>query len=199
MDSMIIDNGPVAVSFPCHFYCSTNGKGAWTEKVFATLIHRVVLFESGEIWAFYKPCLDTEAAKEWENSGELIYTDPQWIALFNRFGTNLRIFYTEQGMQGRNYVSMESNNFDLCKEIFQSFANKEKEIETPRAEISEFDSPEQVLSEVNKLLSSHNLKIQNKYNGGLCGLDGTYNLWVVVNMSFCCFFCLRFMLCLFCP
>ena len=127
MDSMIIDNGPVAVSFPCHFYCSTNGKGAWTEKVFATLIHRVVLFESGEIWAFYKPCLDTEAAKEWENSGELIYTDPQWIALFNRFGTNLRIFYTEQGMQGRNYVSMESNNFDLCKEIFQSFANKEKE------------------------------------------------------------------------
>ena len=178
MDSMIFNNGPVAVSFPCHFYCSTNGKGAWTEKVFATLIYRIVLFQSGEIWAFYKPCLDTEAAKEWENSGGLIYTDPQWIALFNRFGTNLRIFYTEQGMQGKNYVSMESNNFDMCKEVFQSFANKEKEIDIPHAEISEFDSPEQVLSEVNKLLSSHNLRVQNKYNGGLCGLGGTYKLWV---------------------
>lgn len=38
--------------------------------------------------------------------------------------------------------------------------------------------PEEVLEEVNSLLKAHGIKIQNSYQGGLCGLEGTYTCWV---------------------
>lgn len=44
--------------------------------------------------------------------GGLIYSDPMWIKEFNQFlndhGEAIEFNYTEQGMQGIDYVSLES-------------------------------------------------------------------------------------------
>ena len=93
----------------------TNGKGYWTSFAQAVTVVRVVLAPSndegdyGELVAYF----DTST---WDvNSTGLIYSDPRWIDEFRGLMRSLGftrnacedIIYSEQGMQGDNYVSMD--------------------------------------------------------------------------------------------
>lgn len=50
--------------------------------------------------------------------------------------------------------------------------------EPVRVYITEMDTPDEMFVEINKLLVEHGLKVENKYTGGLCGLEGTYTCWI---------------------
>jgi hypothetical protein len=93
----------------------TNGKGHWTQFEQTVTVTRVELAyvndegDFGELRAYF----DTEA---WDvNKVGLIYTDPRWIDEFRGLVRSLGftrnacddISYSEQGMQGDNYVSMD--------------------------------------------------------------------------------------------
>ena len=93
----------------------TNGKGYWTSFEKTVTVTRVELAyvndegDFGELRAYF----DTEA---WDvNKVGLIYTDPRWIDEFRGLVRSLGftrnacddISYSEQGMQGDNYVSMD--------------------------------------------------------------------------------------------
>ena len=93
----------------------TNGKGLWTSFEKTVTVTRVELAyvndegDFGELRAYF----DTKA---WDvNKVGLIYTDPRWIDEFRGIVRSLGftrsacddISYSEQGMQGDNYVSMD--------------------------------------------------------------------------------------------
>jgi hypothetical protein len=93
----------------------TDGKGYWTTFEKAVTVLRVELADSyengeyGELRAYFD-------IRTWNcNESGLIYTDPRWIgefrALMRSLGFTGRacedITYSEQGMQGDNFVSMD--------------------------------------------------------------------------------------------
>lgn len=93
----------------------TDGKGYWTSFAQAVTVVRVELAyvnsegDFGELRAYF----DTRA---WDvNKVGLIYTDLHWIDEFRGLVRSLGftrnacedIIYSEQGMQGDNYVSMD--------------------------------------------------------------------------------------------
>jgi len=93
----------------------TDGKGLWTNFEQTVTVVRVELADTyengdyGELRAYF----DTST---WNcNETGLIYTDPRWInefrGLMRSLGFTRRacedITYSEQGMQGHNYVSMD--------------------------------------------------------------------------------------------
>ena len=93
----------------------TNGKGLWTSFEQIVTVVRVELAyvndegDFGELRAYF----DTKA---WDvNKVGLIYTDPRWIDEFRGLVRSLGftrhacddIDYSEAGMQGDNYVSMD--------------------------------------------------------------------------------------------
>jgi hypothetical protein len=100
------------------FTCYTNGKGHWTLKNKGVRILRIELASyhvnadgnpSGELRAYF-------SGRDWNNDiDDLIYTDPHWIEDFR--GQLLRFVdikyhspscdYSEHGMQGIDYVSMD--------------------------------------------------------------------------------------------
>ena len=99
-----------------NFVTKTNGNGYWSSKVKTVQINRVELAyvsdesDFGELRAYFDP-------KEWDvdNDG-LIYSDMGWKHTFltcmeKHFGFSpdaiLDVSYSEQGMQGDNYVSMD--------------------------------------------------------------------------------------------
>lgn len=45
-------------------------------------------------------------------------------------------------------------------------------------DFSEIDMPPEILVKINQLLEEHGLKVENKYTGSLCGLEGTYTCWI---------------------
>lgn len=97
----------------------TDGKGLWTytkKEVSHTKLH-VCWYQHGE-----EPLDGAEVrvfftTKEWDTSRYgLIYTDQTWLKDFRRFlvayhgftsGQVNGIHYSEHGMQGRNYVSLD--------------------------------------------------------------------------------------------
>ena len=102
----------------------TNGKGYWTSFEKTVTVIRVELAyvndegDFGELRAYF----DTEA---WDvNKVGLIYTDPRWIDEFRGLVRSLGftrnacddISYSEQGMQGDNYVSMDVG-VDFMREV----------------------------------------------------------------------------------
>ena len=99
-----------------NFVTKTDGTGYWCERAKTVRINRVALAyvsdegDFGELRAYFDP-------KEWDvdNDG-LIYSDMGWKHTFltcmeNEFGFSpdaiLDVSYSEQGMQGDNYVSMD--------------------------------------------------------------------------------------------
>lgn len=99
----------------------TNGKGLWSDE--ARKVHVISLSVPytdadeetdeeptfGELQAKF-------ALKTWNNNKHgLVYTDPKWIKEFRNSLVEMGfsaaaakdVSYSEQGMQGRNYVSMD--------------------------------------------------------------------------------------------
>jgi hypothetical protein len=93
----------------------TDGKGYWTTFVKSVIILEVDLRNVNDEGDFGELCarFDTNTWNCDENG--LIYTDPRWIddfrGLMRSLGFSRRacddINYSEQGMQGYNYVSMD--------------------------------------------------------------------------------------------
>jgi hypothetical protein len=98
-----------------NFRTQTNGRGYWSSTAKLVTVNRVRLAyldddgEFGELRAYFDPA-------EWnvDNDG-LIYTDQAWMSNFREWMNTLGfsdaalddIDYSEQGMQGDNYVSMD--------------------------------------------------------------------------------------------
>lgn len=97
---------------------STNGQGLWTNKS-RVLVHKRMELDilqddghslAGELRVYF-------AKKDWDvRKHGLIYTDPGWLSSlrynleFNGLMTRkqaLDVDYSEQGMQGDNYVSLD--------------------------------------------------------------------------------------------
>ena len=102
----------------------TDGKGFWSLFAQAVTVTQIELayanedVDFGELVAYF----DTST---WDvNKNGLIYTDPRWLeefrALMRSLGFTSRacedINYSEQGMQGDNYVSMDVGA-DFLREI----------------------------------------------------------------------------------
>ena len=120
-----------------NFITKTDGKGFWSGTVITVKINRVRLAyidedtgDFGELRAYFDP-------KEWDvdNDG-LIYTDMMWKHSFltcmeNVLGfspdATLDVSYSEQGMQGENYVSMDVGAQFLleCNALYRFTVHKE--------------------------------------------------------------------------
>ena len=104
---------------PHKFTCSTNGNGLWSNEKKTVPIYRITVNyaagpesqpDFGELRAYF----DTD---DWNTDYDgLIYTDEQWLAEFQLALVTLLGFsneasaevgYSEQGMQGYDYVSMD--------------------------------------------------------------------------------------------
>ena len=107
-----------------NWQCHTNGKGYWTRfEQTVTVVGVKLAYISdegnfGEIRAYF----DT---RTWDvNEAGLIYSDPLWIDEFRGLMRSLGftrtacedITYSEQGMQGSNYVSMDVGA-DFLREV----------------------------------------------------------------------------------
>lgn len=121
---------------PVNFVTKTDGRGYWSNTVKTVPINRVALAyvdeenTFGELRAYF----DT---KEWDVDADgLIYTDMMWKHSFltcmeNHFGFGpdaiLDVSYSEQGMQGHNYVSMDVGpRFILeCDALYRFTVHKE--------------------------------------------------------------------------
>lgn len=141
----------------------TNGKGYWSSVESDVIIIRLGLTKHNELRAYFDPT-------EWNtNSAGLIYTDPLWIKTFR---TALMIYgftdaelaaidYSEQGMQGDNYVSMDVKKAflahpiaQLIKEKTESFEAWEDLIVHIRHELKQY-SEEVVLEYLTSSFKSH--------------------------------------------
>lgn len=99
-----------------NFVTKTSGRGYWSKAIKTVRINRVELAyvsddgEFGELRAYFNP-------REWNvDQNGLIYSDMGWKHTFltcmeNEFEFSpdaiLDVSYSEQGMQGLNYVSMD--------------------------------------------------------------------------------------------
>ena len=118
-----------------NFVTQTNGRGYWSSAVKTVCINRIALAyiddenTFGELRAYFDPA-------EWdvENDG-LIYSDMGWkhsfLTCMETLGFSadaiLAISYSEQGMQGESYVSMDvSEDFiKECEALYRFIINKE--------------------------------------------------------------------------
>lgn len=104
--------------------CNTSGKGIWSNRVCPVAVSRVKISisdwsDDGFDWPLgcrgYVAIDAYFSKKSWNTSKHgLIYTDPKWIKEFNKQmkAINPDLFcseidYTEQGMQGDNFVSLQ--------------------------------------------------------------------------------------------
>jgi hypothetical protein len=118
-----------------NFRTRTNGTGYWSPKQKFVTINRIELAyvddeeQFGELRAYFDPA-------EWDidNDG-LIYSDMGWKASFLTcletmgFSTDaiLHVSYSEQGMQGGNYVSMDvgSDFIQECEALYRFVINRQ--------------------------------------------------------------------------
>lgn len=119
-----------------NFVTKTDGKGYWSSKVKTVKINRVHLAYIDDEGTFGELCAYFDH-KEWDvNNDGLIYSDMGWKHTFltcmeNEFGFGpdaiLDISYSEQGMQGENYVSMDvGKQFILeCDALYRFTVYKE--------------------------------------------------------------------------
>lgn len=119
-----------------NFVTKTNGRGYWSTTAKTVRIDRVALAyvdeenTFGELRAYFDP-------EEWDVDADgLIYTDMMWKHSFLTcmenvlgFGPDaiLDVSYSEQGMQGHNYVSMDVGpRFILeCDALYRFTVHKE--------------------------------------------------------------------------
>ncbi len=99
------------------FTCTTSGDGYWSDVENRKV--RVIKITPETIWDKYIIFRAYFNTKEWRWKRDgLIYTDSRWLREFQNAFIKLglpkalakSIDYTEQGMQGNNYVSLETNN-----------------------------------------------------------------------------------------
>ena len=104
-----------------NFVCNTDGNGLWSREVREVKIHKInILFYhmdsrsgyTGELAAYFNQ-------RTWKLSKHgLIYSDKLWIKDFRKELENIgfsekavrSVNYSEQGMQGDNYVSLDVGN-----------------------------------------------------------------------------------------
>jgi len=102
----------------------TDGKGYWSQFEKTVTVVRVKIAYTNEDGNFgeLRAYFDTST---WNcNETGLIYTDPRWIGEFRALMRSLGftsqacedITYSEQGMQGDNYVSMDVGE-DFMREV----------------------------------------------------------------------------------
>lgn len=119
-----------------NFVTRTDGKGLWSETKKTVRINRVRLAyvdeegTFGELRAYFDP-------REWDTDNDgLIYTDMMWKHSFltcmeNVLGFSpdaiLDVSYSEMGMQGNNYVSMDVGEQFLleCNALYRFTVHKE--------------------------------------------------------------------------
>lgn len=119
-----------------NFVTVTDGRGYWSKAVKTVPINRVALAyvddqgTFGELRAYFDP-------RDWNvDTDGLIYTDMMWKHSFltcieNIMGFSpdaiLAVSYSEQGMQGNNYVSMDVfEQFILeCNALYRFTVHKE--------------------------------------------------------------------------
>ena len=118
-----------------NFVTRTDGRGYWSTARKSVRINRVIVAsissdgEYGELRAYF----DT---KDWNvDSDGLIYSDKTWMNSFRSYMATLGfsvqalvdINYTEQGMQGDNYVSLDVGQDFLveCTPLYRFAVNKE--------------------------------------------------------------------------
>mgnify|MGYP001195826816 CR=1 FL=1 len=121
---------------------NTNGKGLWTTETRAVEITKLKIGYSsleyypeepfnGELRAYFEPHGFTYGSWNVEGHG-LIYTDKQWLKEFKKglraAGFSILacrdVHYSEQGMQGDDYVSM-----DIGPTFYASWQRLQKKIE----------------------------------------------------------------------
>lgn len=93
----------------------TNGRGLWSDRKKSVRIHTMNLGyldddgDFGELRVYF-------TKKTWDiHRDGLVYTDPKWLTEFRRYlrsigfsrNASYDVDYSEQGMQGRNYVSLD--------------------------------------------------------------------------------------------
>lgn len=117
------------------FVCEAYGNGFWSYENKKTTVKKITFevgYFTGDSVTLYAKVFFTQ--KEWniEKDG-LIYTDTNWIKDFNKNFVKLPevknlvkmkdIDYTEQGMQGDNYVSLsfDVRGKDNIMEFFSRF------------------------------------------------------------------------------
>ena len=113
----------------------TDGKGFWTTFAKPVVVLEVYLRDVNEEGDFAELCARFDT-KTWScDENGLIYTDPRWIdefrGLMRSLGFSRRacddISYSEQGMQGYNFVSMDvGENFLREVEPMYRFAINKK-------------------------------------------------------------------------
>jgi len=121
---------------PVNFRTLTDGRGYWSKQVKTVGINRVRLAyvsdegDFGELRAYFDP-------KDWDiDTDGLIYTDMMWKHSFltcmeNILGfspdATLDVSYSEQGMQGDNYVSMDVGPQFLleCNALYRFIIHRE--------------------------------------------------------------------------
>jgi hypothetical protein len=118
-----------------NFVTHTNGRGYWSTVSGCVKISRVRLaylddeLDFGELRAYFDP-------REWDtNKDGLIYTDPTWIESFRNCMATMGfsetalqdIDYSEAGMQGGNYVSMDVGGDFVreCEALHRFVINKQ--------------------------------------------------------------------------
>ena len=118
-----------------NFRTRTNGSGLWSATEKFVSINRVRLAyldddgEFGELRAYFDPA-------EWDTDKDgLIYTDSAWMSGFRECMKTLGfsdeavedISYSEQGMQGDNFVSMDVGGDFIreCEALYRFAVNKE--------------------------------------------------------------------------
>jgi hypothetical protein len=104
-------------------FLNTNGKGFWTDQARKVQITKLILrdlsdeIDCGELAVYF-------SAQSWNiDDHGLIYTDPKFLkelrAYLQSIGLSKEVGYSEQGMQGDNYVSL-----DVEKKFIKSWAEK---------------------------------------------------------------------------
>lgn len=118
-----------------NFRTHTNGKGYWSNVEQFVTINRIALAyvndegNFGELRAYFDP-------SEWDvNTNGLIYSDQAWkrsfISCMATLGFSVQaladISYSEQGMQGDNFVSMDVGEDFMreCEAFYRFTINKE--------------------------------------------------------------------------
>jgi hypothetical protein len=113
----------------------TDGKGYWTTFALPVTVLEVYLRNVNEEGDFAELCARFDTSTWNCDQNGLIYTDPRWIdefrGLMRSLGFSRRacddITYSEQGMQGYNFVSMDVGE-DFLREVepmYRWLINKE--------------------------------------------------------------------------
>ena len=103
------------------FSCQTGGNGLWSSKEKKVNIIKIAPVSVTKDFVSFDAYFDK---KNWNPDKDgLIYTDERWIREFReelvKLGVTKKVAksidYTEQGMQGDDYVSLETDNIKFAE------------------------------------------------------------------------------------